>query len=137
MLYILYYTETGNTEKVALKLKEKLSGAVVVNINNFDSNVLKGEDTLILGCAAYGDEELSLEMETFIDNINYELNGKTLGLFGSYGSGDESWMDKWIKKIEGLGAKVIDNGLRVQRDSIEEAFYDKYANFFKKQKISL
>ncbi|UUV18355.1 flavodoxin domain-containing protein [Fusobacteria bacterium ZRK30] len=130
MLYILYYTETGNTEKVALKLKEKLDSAVVENINNFDSDILKEEDTLILGCAAYGDEELSLEMETFIDNLNYKLKGKTVGLFGSYGSGDESWMDKWIEKIEGLGAKVIGNGLRVQRDSIEETLYERYSIFF-------
>lgn len=133
MLYILYYTETGNTEKAAQKLKEKLDGAVIENINNFNSIVLKEEDTLILGCAAYGDEELSPEMEIFIENFNYKLEGKTLGLFGTYGSGDESWMDKWIKKIEGSGAKVIGNGLRIQRDSIEEAHYEKYAIFFKKQ----
>lgn len=134
MLYILYYTETGNTEKVALKLKEKLDSAVVENINNFDSDILKEEDTLILGCAAYGDEELSLEMETFIDNLNYKLKGKTVGLFGSYGSGDESWMDKWIEKIEGLGAEVIGNGLRVQRDSIEGPLYERYSIFFKNNK---
>ncbi|MCS5421347.1 MULTISPECIES: flavodoxin domain-containing protein [Psychrilyobacter] len=131
MLYILYYTETGNTERVALKLKERLKTAVVANINDFDSDILKEEDTLILGCAAYGDEELSAEMEIFVDKINYEWNGKTLGLFGSYGSGDGTWMDRWVKKMDDIGAKVVDNGLRIQRDSIEGRSYDEYAGFFK------
>jgi len=131
MLYILYYTETGNTERVALKLRERFWGAVVANINGFDSDTLKGDDSLILGCAAYGDEELGAEMIKFVDKINYEWNGKTLGLFGSYGSGSGLWMDRWVKKMNSLGAQVVDDGLRIQRDSIEEGSYDEYAGFFK------
>lgn len=103
---------------------------MVFDIHSFDVAAVKDEDTLILGCAAYVDEELSKDMLSFIDKLDYRLKDRTLGLFGTYGGGNGLWMDLWVERVKGLGADLIGSGLRVHRDEIEDFLYDEYINLF-------
>ena len=130
MIYILYYTEGGNTKRVAKILGEKIEKVTTSHIHSFDVAAIKEEDTLILGCAAYGDEELSRDMLSFIDKLDYKVKGRTLGLFGTYGGGNGLWMDLWVQRMKDLGADLISSGLRVHRDEIEDFSYDEYISLF-------
>ena len=127
MKYILFYTESGNTEEVANKLQEQLNDAIVYNILDFDTSILKEEDLLILGSSAYGVEEISEDMDSFIKDLDYKWNGKKVGLFGSYGWGGGIWMDQWVDMMKDLGAIPIADGLRVSADEIDDAPYSEYA----------
>ena len=125
-----YTIQKVEAKKAAEVLKKNIGKSLIADIQSFDTNIIKDEDTLILGCAAYGDEELSQYMLSFIDNLDYRWKGKVLGLFGTYGGGNGLWIDLWVEKMKDLGADVIGSGLRVPRDAIEEFSYDEYSNFF-------
>jgi len=129
MKYILYYTQTGNTKVAAEKIKEVMEEAEIYNIDDFDTSKVMEGDTLILGCAAYGVEQLSDEMEEFIDKLEYSWEDRKVGLFGTYGWGDGTWMDQWSEKMEGLGAGTA--ALKIQEDSIDDIDYKGFADLFK------
>lgn len=122
---IIYWSGTGNTEKMADAIK---AGASLneVEVNLLNVNDAKVEDILeadvtALGCPAMGAEELEEgEMEPFIQSIESILNGKKIALFGSYGWGDGEWMRNWESRIEGLGAQLLEEGLIINEEPDEE-----------------
>jgi flavorubredoxin len=50
-----------------------------------------------------------------------ELEGKPLGLFGSYDWGDGQWMRSWVDRMKGLGAKVDGEGIIAQLEPDKDA----------------
>ena len=46
-----------------------------------------------------------------IDWIKNKLEGKTVGLFGSNDWGTGEFLETWKEELEGLGAKVVGDGL--------------------------
>ncbi|BCZ46792.1 flavodoxin [Clostridium gelidum] len=118
---IVYWSGTGNTEKMAEFIKEGIIGAgknaetVVVSDVNVDE--LLKEEVIILGCSAMGDEVLEeSEFEPFIDEISTKVSGKKVALFGSYGWGDGQWMRDFEERIIGYGCTIIDNPLIIQNE---------------------
>jgi flavodoxin I len=76
---------------------------------------VKDEGILILGCSAYGSEELDeSEMEPFVKSLEGNIVGKKAALFGSWGWGNGEWMTEWEKRMESYGAILISEGLTVQ-----------------------
>jgi flavorubredoxin len=75
-----------------------------------------------------GDEVLEEgEMEPFIASLSSaDLQGKKLGLFGSYDWGDGLWMRNWAERMKGLGAVVDGEGLIAQLEPSEEALKSCY-----------
>lgn len=125
---IVYYSSTGNTEKMAELIAQGIVNggktAELINVFNADSSVFDEEDIIILGCSAMGDEVLEeSEFEPFIESISSKISGKKVALFGSYGWGDGKWMRDWQERMESLGCTLIGEGLIVQyepEDNCEE-----------------
>lgn len=105
---IVYWSGTGNTEKmaelIAKGIKEGGKDAEVISVSDASPNVFDGEDVVVLGCSAMGDEVIEeSEFEPFIEDISASLNGKKIALFGSYGWGDGQWMREWEERMLGYG----------------------------------
>ncbi len=60
-----------------------------------------------MGCEQLEDGEF----EPFFESIEGELNGKKIGLFGSYDWGDGEWMRTWQARAEEDGAVMIQDGI--------------------------
>ena len=108
---IVYWSGTGNTEAmaegIAKGIKESGKEAELVNVSNVNIEELLKEDVLILGCPAMGDEVLEEgEFEPFFAELEGNLSGKNVALFGSYGWGDGEWMREWEKRVTDSGAKL-------------------------------
>jgi len=118
---IVYWSGTGNTEKIAGLIKEgfKQAGKDAETILVSDVNVdeILKEDVLVLGCSAMGDEVLEeSEFEPFIDEISNKISGKKVALFGSYGWGDGQWMRDFEERIIGYGCIIIGEPLIIQNE---------------------
>ena len=116
---IVYYSASGNTEKMANLIAEGISeegkSVELVNVSNANSNIFDDENIVILGCQAMGDEVLEEnEFEPFLEEISSKISGKKVALFGSYGWGDGQWMRDWQERMESLGCTLIDDGLIIQ-----------------------
>lgn len=108
---IVYWSSTGNTERMAQMLGEeieKLGGsAEVEEVSSVSPSALEKETVFALGCSAMGDEELDEgEMEPFVQEVEKFASGKKIGLFGSYDWGDGEWMRKWEERMKEAGAEV-------------------------------
>ena len=116
-LNIIYWSGTGNTEKMGELIKEGAlgSGADVelIDVTTADSGALDTE-ILALGSPSMGAEEIESEMEDFISSNSDKLSGKRVGLFGSYDWGDGEWMREWKDTISSYGAEVVGDGCIVQ-----------------------
>lgn len=112
---IVYWSGTGNTEAMAQAVYDgAISGGAEVElipVSIADKSVLDA-DVIIFGCPAMGAEQLEEgEFEPFFEGIERELNGKKIGLFGSYDWGDGEWMRTWQARAEEDGAVMIQDGV--------------------------
>lgn len=117
-LAIVYWSGTGNTERMAELIKEgaEAQGAEVgfFQVGQINSDKALEYDAIALGSPSMGAEVIEeTEMEPFVEEISGRISGKTIGLFGSYGWGDGEWMREWVKRMDDQGAMLIDDGLIV------------------------
>lgn len=121
---IIYWSGTGNTELMAKAMEEALADVQVelITVDQATVDHVLQVDGVALGCPSMGAEELEEEtMEPFICALEAEdLKGKPMILFGSYGWGDGEWMEDWQERMKKLGVNLIDEGLIIQEESIEE-----------------
>ena len=114
---IIYASTTGNTEAMANAINEacKASGAEVVfgTADSADKAAVTGCDVILLGSPAMGDEVLEDTMEEFYTGIEASLNGKKVGIFGSYDWGDGQWLRDWADRLNLLGAVSVAEPLMV------------------------
>ncbi|PRR83115.1 flavodoxin [Clostridium vincentii] len=118
---IVYWSGTGNTEKMATLIAEGISQggkvAEIINVSGGDENIFNEEDLIILGCSAMGDEVLEEgEFEPFIEQISSKISGKKVALFGSYGWGDGQWMRDWEEKMISYGCQSILDPLIIENE---------------------
>lgn len=116
---IIYFSQTGNTEKMANLILEGIEAegkkAELIEVSLISLDDIKNEEILILGCSAYGSEELEeSEMEPFVKSLEGNIQGKKVALFGSWGWGNGEWMTEWERRMESYGAILISEGLTVQ-----------------------
>ena len=119
---IVYYSASGNTEKMANLIAEGIANggktAEVINVSNANADIFDNEEIVILGCPAMGDEVLEEnEFEPFVEEISSKISGKKVALFGSYGWGDGQWMRDWQERMESLGCTLIADGLIIQNET--------------------
>lgn len=108
---IIYWSGTGNTEAMANVIfegaKEVNADTKLFSVDQITADEAKSYDNLILGCPAMGAEELEEgEFEPFFAELEGNLSGKNVALFGSYGWGDGEWMREWEKPSYRLGCKT-------------------------------
>ena len=105
---IIYASTTGNTEAMANAINEsiKASGAEVVfgTADSANKDEVLGCDVILLGSPAMGDEVLEDSVEEFYTGIEGSLNGKKVGIFGSYDWGDGQWLRDWTDRLNNAGA---------------------------------
>ena len=99
---VVYWSGTGNTQAMAEAIGEGIESAGaqanVISVDQASVDALAEEDVFALGCSAMGAEELEeSEMEPFVAELEGEVSGKKILLFGSYGWGDGEWMRNWVE----------------------------------------
>ena len=109
---IVYWSGTGNTETMAAAMAEgvKDAGAEVelLTVDKAEAAALSEAKAFALGCPAMGAEELEEgEMEPFMAELDSQIAGKTIALFGSYGWGGGEWMRDWESRVVSDGAAVL------------------------------
>lgn len=114
---VIYWSQTGNTEMmanaVADGLKEAGAEVTLSHVSDTTAADAAGFDKLALGCPAMGAEVLEeCEFDPFFTELESQLAGKKLALFGSYDWGDGQWMRSWVERADSAGANVLnDEGL--------------------------
>lgn len=111
-IYVVYWSQSGNTQMMAEAIgegiKEAGKEAQVVFVSDASTEELKNAQAFALGCPAMGAEVLEeMEMDPFVSEVESFVSGKTIGLFGSYGWGDGEWMRDWVDRMNGAGATVL------------------------------
>lgn len=109
---VIYWSQSGNTEMMANAIAEgaREAGAEVVLTHVSDTSAADAAKygKLALGCPAMGAEVLEeAEFEPFFMELEPQLGGKKVALFGSYGWGDGQWMRDWYKRTDDAGANVL------------------------------
>ena len=103
---VIYWSGTGNTEAMASAAAEgaKAAGADVSLLTCAEVSGVSSFDAVALGCPAMGAEELEdSEFLPMLEDIEPELPGKKVALFGSYGWGDGEWMRSWESRCAEKG----------------------------------
>lgn len=113
---IVYWSGTGNTEKMATLIAEGITEggkvAEVINVASTNSDIFNDEEIVVLGCSAMGDEVLEeCEFDPFLEELSSKISGKKVALFGSYGWGDGRWMREWEERMLTYGCELIEDGL--------------------------
>ena len=111
---VIYWSGTGNTEAMAQAVADgaKSAGAdaQLIPVGTASVADLAGEKAFALGCPSMGAEQLEEgEMEPFMAELEGSLGGKTVGLFGSYGWGNQEWMRDWEDRCKSAGASVVND----------------------------
>ena len=111
-VYVIYWSGTGNTMAMASAVadgsREKGVDVQLWNVEEADINELKDANAIALGCPSMGAEQLEeSSMEPFMCDLDPQISGKTIALFGSYGWGDGQWMRDWESRILSDGASVL------------------------------
>ena len=106
---IIYWSGTGNTEAMANAIfdgaKEVNADTKLFSVDQITADEAKDYNNLIFGCPAMGAEELEEgEFEPFFAELEGNLSGKNVALFGSYGWGDGEWMRNWEETCISDGA---------------------------------
>ena len=112
-LGIVYWSGTGNTEAMANCIAEgaKEAGAEVTMMgpSEFSAARFSEFDVVAFGCPAMGSEVLEeAEFEPMFADLEGQLGGKRIALFGSYGWGDGQWMRDWCARCDNANATLFD-----------------------------
>ena len=109
---VVYWSGTGNTEEMANllanDLKQQGAEVEVFPAADFNADLVDGFDAFALGCSAWGSEELEgTEFLPMYEEVEPQLSGKKVALFGSYGHGDGAYQEDWQERAEGAGLDVV------------------------------
>lgn len=117
---IVYYSQTGNTEKMALAVEEGAKSVVGINVEMkyfAKPNELAEADAIIFGMPTYY-HDISTDAKNLLEGVSKEeidLTGKVGAAFGSYG---------WSGEAPTMLVEIMKNKFRM--DIIEPALRMKY-----------
>jgi flavodoxin I len=124
-LLIIYYSQTGNTEKMAMAVEEGAKSVVGINVEMkyfARPEELAEADAIIFGMPTYY-HDISIDAKTLLEGVSKEkidLTGKVGAAFGSYGwSGEAPNVLVEIMKNK-FGMDVIEPALRIKYNPDEE-----------------
>lgn len=113
---VVYWSETGNTEAMARYVAEgvQIAGgtAELFDASGFSPDDVGKYDAIAFGCPAMGDEVLEEDVfEPMFSEVEKSLEGKTVGIFGSYDWGDGQWMRSWADRCRSAKIKLVNDGV--------------------------
>lgn len=122
---VVYWSQTGNTQEMAEAVCQGIVAAgkeaELLDVSSANIEDLKAATAFALGCPAMGDEVLEeSEMEPFVEALESFVDGKNIGLFGSYGWGSGQWMQDWEERMTSKGAKIVGGQGLICQDSPDE-----------------
>lgn len=122
---IIYWSGTGNTEKMAQAILEGVNesgnSGELFTVDAFRIDDMEKFDRFAFGCPSMGCEVLEeSEFEPFFCRIETLLSGKKVALFGSYGWGDGQWMRDWQQRVLANGVDLFEEGLLVNGEPEED-----------------
>lgn len=136
---VVYWSGTGNTEIMAEKIKEGLENAGesvdYYSVEDITADEAKNYDKIAFGCPSMGVEVLEEdEFEPFFQEIENNLSGKKVALFGSYGWGDGEWMEAWEERTRDTDANLFETLMMNSTPSGEEeeeciSFGERFAKY--------
>ena len=117
-LLIVYYSQTGNTEKMARAVEEGAKSVVGINVEVkffVKPEELAEADAIIFGMPTYY-HDMSMDMKTLLEGASkdeIDLTGKVGAAFGSYG-----WSGEAVGQVRGMLEEMkidlVDEGLKVK-----------------------
>ena len=119
-LLIIYYSQTGNTEKMAMATQEGAKSVVGINVELkyfAKPEELAEADAIILGMPTYY-HDIGIDMKNLLEGVSKEeidLKGKVGAAFGSYG---------WSGEAPIILLEIMKN--RFEMDVVEPALRIKY-----------
>lgn len=108
---IIYWSQGGNTAAMATAVAEGITAAgkeaEILPVGDVSAADVKDDTVFAMGCPAMGAEVLEeMEMEPFVCDLEGQISGKKIALFGSYGWGDGQWMRDWEERMKAAGAEL-------------------------------
>lgn len=124
-VYVAYWSGTGNTaqmaEMVAAGAKDTGAEVTVAEMDTVNVADMLSQPGFALGCPSMGAEELEESVaEPFVSDIEGQVSGKKIVLFGSYGWGDGEWMCNWVERMTQAGATIV-NGEGIMANAAPDA----------------
>ena len=121
---IVFGSSTGNTEGIAQKLEEIIAAAghevTLKNAADVDADGLaEGYDAVLLGCSAWGDDELELQDDFIPLYENMEAMGLSGVKLSAFASGDSSYTH-FCGAVDAIEAKGKDLGAQIVADAAQE-----------------
>ncbi|OUN25551.1 flavodoxin [Pseudoflavonifractor sp. An85] len=116
---VIYWSQTGNTQQMAQAIADGVTQAGaecdLMEVSAVTPQQALEYEKLALGCPAMGAEVLEeSEFEPFFTQLEGQLGGRKVALFGSYGWGDGQWMRDWVERTQNAGANLVEEeGLMV------------------------
>ena len=108
---LFYGSDTGNTETIALKIRDKISKENVFVVDMYDASIeeFAKYDKIILGLSTWHDGQLQSDWDTFFEEFKeVDFTGKTVAIFGL---GDQYvYCDYFIDGVGIIGEVVLNNG---------------------------
>ena len=125
---IIYYSLSGNTEKMAKAIEEgaKSAGATVTLKNSLEATAedFMDCDVVLFGTANYFNY-MAGAVKDFFDRTWFTLKGKVDGkpyaTFGSYGGGKDAAIGTLNDRCDQLGLKRATESVGAQREPTPEA----------------
>jgi flavodoxin short chain len=133
---VIYWSGTGNTKAMAEAIETGMKGkdaeVDLIEVASAPKD-LSAYEKIAFGCPSMGSEELEDSVfDPYFTEVENELSGKKIALFGSYGWGDGEWMRNWAERVKNKQAILLDDGL-IQEESPDAAvctaYGEKFADF--------
>lgn len=111
-IQILYGTESGNTELLAMDLEENIADAgehdvEFADLQEYEVNNLDSSKYYIFACSTHGEGELPYTAQEFYDQLVEQSPDLTDVYYAMFGLGDRFYEDTYSQ-----GSEVLDNKLR-------------------------
>ena len=114
---VIYWSGTGNTEKMAEYIAEGVrqagEKAEIFTSDRFSESMIGRYDGFAFGCPAMGTESLEEgEFAPMFGRCLPHLKDRKIALFGSYGWGKGDWMRAWERECAEAGAVLMGEGVK-------------------------
>ena len=126
MKAIFYATSTGNTEEVANKINEKLTGFELIDISSDGVNKMNECESLVLGVSTWGEGELQDDWEDcFADIQDINFKDKKVALFGL---GDqESYGHEFVDALGIMHETLVENNALIVGQTSTDGYEYEYS----------